>query len=213
MLLLPHPVDYSDVSFFFNEADEIIKHQIRSSWPDEVRARAEKIRVELHTVGVSKKRQPGKLTYELDETALYAAARWNRVNASLRAAGDETREILRLRMREVMRPERTVFGFHAAQTALGVRRELERGPGMLADLTEAAARGWRASRSPRSLALWLDGLGTRVARAEGSPGDRQLVNAIKAECAALELQAWRAYGKAKVRTLPPSVRRAGRRAA
>lgn len=158
-----------------------------------------------------------------------AEARWSEKFEA--APATSVAHVLRLRYRERLTPERAMFDARAAprlRTTIAaqgsrnaitrervrlmadvLRGQIERGPGSIAHLTQAAWQAFGAVRTQRTVAGWIDNLGRKLMQPRVSVEDRDLCRAITLEAEeVLEVEAVAAYRRALGGHVPEAVRRA-----
>jgi hypothetical protein len=216
-----------ELSWYFDEAEGAIK-QLRSTWIETIRKDVGRDAVapglRCGPIYVHSSQHAYRPTAEMNDAAMAAAARANRISAALREARWTPTamftppplwpaDVLQLRFREKLDECRFPFGVmgFAARRARPldvVRQVAVRGCGNMAHLTPAALEAWGRTRTTLSAPRWVDQLGRRLQQGKAADeGERTLGKLVAQQCAALELRALEAYARARQR-VPDAVRRA-----
>jgi hypothetical protein len=230
-MLRAYPQTVDELTWYYEQAPSEVG-PLKSTWPAEVRAAAERAAGRddrPHLVHVPSG-QPSCTAPEPNWHAIAAAGRERRIRAALAGADHAARrdprwtcpappsEVLRLRFRELVLPARVPFGLSGQASrrgrpinaAIGIRLNPARGPGSIAHLAPAALEAWGRSRSRLSAPVWVDRLGIRLGPDGGcTAAERELSKVITQQCELLEAQAVTQYRTAIVR-VPERVRRAAR---
>ena len=225
-----------ELLWFWNDAVAEIA-ALRSTWPQEARAKAERSgsRDPLRNYVYVPTGELHSQARGFDGRAVAAASKYRRIAAALAAAGPETEHLLRLRFGEVLTAARAMFSASDADrvrttllaagaknkvtrerarlTAISRRAQLERGPGSLAHLTEAALVAYAAARTTRTLEAWVDHLGQRLSSGTASGPDRALQAEVRRQAEKLVARAWKRYQEASGHVPELVRRRADARAA
>jgi hypothetical protein len=226
----------NDLAWFFNEAVAEIA-ALRSTWPQEARAKAERsgTRDPLRNYVYVPSGELHSQARGFDGRAVAAATRHRRIAAALTGVGHEVEHVLRLRFGEVLTAARAMFSAgdadrvrttllaagaknrvtreRARLTAISRRAQLERGPGSVAHLTEAALVAYAAARTTRTLEAWVDHLGQRLSSGTASAPERALQTEIRRQAEKLVARAWVRYQEQAIRVPDLVRRRAADRAA
>jgi hypothetical protein len=149
------------------------------------------------------------------DPGLVAAGFAKRVELAFRDLEQNDVAVLRLRFREPLPAAWVCFGIAGANGRRDrpsidgiavVARELPRGCGNVAHLTEAAQAAHAQARTQRDLVRWLDALGSKADRGKLSPAESALVREIRRQAEALVSRALARFLRAFPR-VPEQVRR------